>query len=235
MTVALTLYEGLDRLGPGDVEAVDWALGVAGTPPGARILDAGCGTGADIPGLRARAPEGSVVGIDSHAPFLAGVADRCPWDMGVSTRVGDMADPEGEFDLIWSAGSLYVLGVEAGLRIWRGHLAPGGKIAFTQIAWRLSAVPEAPRAFWAEAYPEMTDAAGVLAAAEAAGYRVLDHRWLPSSAWLAYYGPLEARCDALSPAEGPLADAVAGARAEIALWRLHGGSYGYLQVVVEPA
>ncbi|WP_102223368.1 class I SAM-dependent methyltransferase [Acidimangrovimonas sediminis] len=234
MSAFLTLYGGLDREGPGDRESLDWALGVAKLAPDARVLDAGCGSGADLAGLRAWVPAGAVLGLDKHAALVDRAARRCPGDPGVMVRLGDMAAPGGEFGLIWSAGALYFLGVEAGLRRWRDRLAPGGKVAFSELAWRHRAVPETPRTFWAEAYPAMTDTAGIVGATEAAGFRVIASRWLPSAAWCAYYDPLAARCDALEQGGDPdLAAAIAQARAEIALWRLHGGSYGYLQVVAE--
>lgn len=231
------LYEGLDRQGPGSRASLDWALGLAGVGPSARLLDAGCGPGADVAGLLAWVPQGRVVALDRHGPFIDRMRARFAAEDRVEARQGDMAAPEGAFDLIWAAGSVYVLGVAAALAAWRGHLAPGGRVAFSQLAWRGGARPEPAAAFWAAAYPAMTEAEGVLEDVAAAGYRSLGRRWLSAADWAAYYEPLAARCVALRPEaerDGALAGAIAAAEAEIATWRAAGDSYGYLLCVVAP-
>ncbi|MFC2969073.1 class I SAM-dependent methyltransferase [Acidimangrovimonas pyrenivorans] len=231
-----TLHDGLEREGPGDRESLDWALALAAPPPDAFMLDAGCGPGADIARLLAHAPRGRVLAMDRHAPFVARVLERFSGDGRVWAMRGDMAAPPGRYDLIWCAGALYFLGIENGLRGWRRHLAPGGRVAFSQLAWQVADPSAEARAFWAKAYPEMTDAAGVLAAVAAAGYRVLGQCWLPDAAWEAYLGPLDARCDALAPgAAEDLRAVIAEQRAEAALWRAHRDEFGYLQLVVEAA
>lgn len=228
------IHSGLDREGPGDRESLDWALGQVALPPDARILDAGCGPGADIAALLAHAPRGSVVAMDSHAPFADRAARAHAGDARISVICADMADPPGRFDLIWSAGAVYFLGVTEALAAWRKALAPGGAVAFSQIAWKTAAPAAEARDFWRQ-YPAMCDAAGAAARVAAAGYRVVARRWLPDAAWEAYYTPLEARIAALRPGAGAeLAEALAAEAAEIALWRRHRADFGYLQLVVRP-
>jgi len=142
--------------------------------------------------------------------------------------------PGGPFDLIWCAGALYFLGVEAGLTAWRNALVPGGWVAFTDAVWRTETPSEEARTNWAE-YLEMTDEAGVTAAVERAGYRVAGTRMLPEAAWEAYYGPIDARIAALR-AEGPdteLAIVLAEAESEAACWRAHRDEFGYLLVLAQ--
>jgi len=229
------LHAGLPRQGPGDRESLDWALAQIALPPDARMFDAGCGPGADIAGLLAHAPQGQVVAMDCHAPFVAQAQAAFANDPRVSVMAGDMANPDGQFDLIWCAGALYFLGVTAALAGWRAHLRPGGAVVFSQIAWRNAQPAPAARAFW-RAYPAMCDAAGVNAWVDAAGWRVLAQRFLPHAAWAAYYDPLQARIDALrGAAHGTdMAQALAAEQAEIDLWRAHGDDYGYLQIVAVP-
>ena len=228
------LHSGLEREGPGDRESLDWAMGVAGIGPDAAVLDAGCGPGADVAGLLARLPQGRVVAVDLHAPYVAALRARWADDPRVQVHQADMANPPGgPFDLIWSAGAIYHLGVEAGLRRWRAHLAPGGRVAFSQLCWAVARPSPAARAFWADNYPEMTDRAGVLAQVAAAGYRVLGARFLGRAAWAAYYEPLAARLDVLrAQGDDP---ALAAEAEEITLWRTDGGDYGYLLILAEPA
>jgi len=230
------IHSGLPREGPGDRESLDWALAQVGAGRDARILDAGCGPGADIPGLLAHAPEGEVVAMETHAPYAARVRAAFAGDPRVTVLDGDMAQPPGRFDLIWSAGAVYFLGVREGLTAWRDHLAPGAAVAFSHIGWRVADPAPAVRAFWTEGYPATTDEDGIVTEVQAAGYRVVGQRWLPHAAWDAYYTPLAARVAALrAGADVDMTAALDAEQAEIDLWRAHGGEYGYLQVVARPA
>ncbi|MCB1364058.1 MAG: methyltransferase domain-containing protein [Rhodobacteraceae bacterium] len=229
----LFIHSDLPREGPGDRASLDWALGHLALRPDARILDAGCGPGADIAGLLSHVPRARLLAMETHAAYAARVREAFAQDPRVRVCEGDMARPQGVFDLIWCAGALYFLGVEAGLRGWRDHLAPGGAAVFTDLAW--TGAPRSPEAeaFWA-AYPAMGARGDVLAATLAAGYRVVADRFLPASAWTAYYGPLEARIQTLRAGGAPSAElrlALDAEQGEIDLWRAHGGEFGYLQVV----
>ena len=230
------IHSELVREGPGDRESLDWALRQAGVARNARILDAGCGPGADIAGLLAHAPAGEMVAMETHAPYAAKAQAAFGGDPRVTVLDGDMACPPGRFDLIWSAGAVYFMGVTAALDAWRGHLAKGGAVAFSHLGWRVAQPAPAARAFWAEGYPGMTDAAGIVAQVAAAGYRVQAQRWLPSAAWAAYYDPLAARIAALRDgADADRTAALDAEQAEIDLWRAHGDDYGYLLIVARPA
>ncbi|WP_323022910.1 class I SAM-dependent methyltransferase, partial [Pararhodobacter sp.] len=170
------LFLRLDRAGPGDAESLRWALGVAGTPADARVLDAGCGTGADTGTLLAAVPQGQVVALDAAAEFVAAVATAYP---AVTAIQGDMAEPPtGPWDLIWSAGAVYTIGVCGALEAWRGVLAPGGRVAFSDLRWTMATPPAEAAAFWQAEGVTLTDAAGLEAEVRAAGWRVLGARWV---------------------------------------------------------
>ena len=221
------LFLGLDRCGPGDADSLRWALGVAGTRPDAAVLDAGCGVGADLGTLLAAVPQGRVVAVDAAEAFIDRVRARFPQ---VRAAVADMADPPGgPFDLIWSAGAVYAIGVGAALAAWRGHLAPGGRVAFSDLRWRGADRPQAVADFFAAEGVALTDAGALEAEVAAAGWRTLGAMWLSSGAWAAYYEPLALALDGCADA-----DLVAAFRAEIALWRTHGAAYGYRLTVVAP-
>jgi len=121
-----TLHADMPREGPGDRESLDWAMGVANLPRDAEILDAGCGPGADIEGLLAHAPRGHVTAVDLHPDFIGQV--RAGWgdDPRVTAEVADMRAHEGPFDLVWSAGALYFLGITRGGGLLRTGLAGRG-------------------------------------------------------------------------------------------------------------
>jgi hypothetical protein len=229
------IHRGLPREGPGDRASLGWALGLAGVRPDATVCDAGCGPGADLPGLLAHLPRGRVHAVDLHLPFVQSVRTRFAADPRVTAERACMTQLPGRYDFIWSAGAVYSVGIAAAMAGFRAALVPGGRAAFSHLCWLGEARPEAAAAFWAEEYPPMTDLAGVQAEIAGAGTRVFGTMTLGPGAWAAYYGPLEARLDVLEPAAtGALAEAVAAHRREIAVWRAHGDSFGYVLFVVAP-
>jgi trans-aconitate methyltransferase len=223
------LHSDLPREGPGEPADVRWALQVAGVDPGACILDAGCGPGGDVATLL-ELPGARITAVDAHLPFVEAVRRRFP---EVTASAGDMTATEGPFDFIWCAGALYFLGVSAGLAAFRGRLADGGAIAFSEPCLFSDDASDEARAFW-EGYPARP-LASLLHEVEAAGYSVLGTRRLSDAAWAAYYDPLLARAAALRPHADPdLARAIVMAEAEAALWDRVKDETGYLLVVARP-
>ena len=230
MSAILRLFEGLTLCAPSDAAALGRVL--AGLAPDAVVLDAGCGRGADIPALLAAVPRGRVVAVDLAEAFVAHV--RASHPRAEAHHAEMMAPPGGPFDLIWSGGAVYGPGVAACLGAWRGHLAAGGRVAFTELCWAVADPSPEARAFWAAEYPDMGDVAALERLVAQAGYRLVHGEWLPPGAWAAYYAPIEARMDALAADPDPAMQAVMAAfRAEIALWRAHGAEYGYRLSVLE--
>ncbi|MEM1315338.1 MAG: methyltransferase domain-containing protein [Pseudomonadota bacterium] len=240
----LALHSDLPREGPGGEAETRRALDLAAPPPAARIGDLGCGPGAATTVLLQALPQATVFACDLHPPYVAearrraealGLADR------LDAQVADMAAPPlapASLDLIWSEAAIYNLGVEAALAAWRPLLAPGGRVVFSE-AVRLK-TPMSPRAetLWSAEYPTMTDPAGVSAQIAAAGFEERRRFVLPPECWDGYYGPLEARADALDAELGatePGAAALAETREEIAVWRACRGEYGYAVFIAEPA
>ncbi len=229
------IHSDLPREGPGDLESLNWALSKISLPEAPRILDAGCGPGADIPGLLDHRPKARIHARDTHAPYIDRIKDTYADDPRVQASTDDMATPIGQFDLIWSAGAVYFLGVRAALTGWRDHLTPSGAVIFSEISWTGKPVSDEATDHWAE-YEAMQDWQGVLVDVDAAGYRAVAHRFLPRAAWANYYDPIQARIDSLraSKPDQALTDALDAEQAEIDLWRRHGDEYGYLQVVAVP-
>lgn len=230
------LHADLPREAPGDRASLDWAFTTGNLPRDARMLDAGCGPGADIEGLLANAPGGQVLAVDLHAPFIDAVTARWGGDPRVTAQAIDMTAPAGPFDLVWVAGALYFLGVEQGLRQFRDRLAPGGVVAFSELAWLVDD-PD-PGLAWElrKEYPEIGGVEVLKARVTAAGYEVCGLRVLDDAAWEAYYAPLEARASALRFGASPdLIQVLDAAQAEIDLWRAHRDQFGYILAVVRPA
>ena len=230
----LTVHRGVLRQGPGLAEDVAWAAHLAEVPRDGRLCDAGCGTGADLAALRACVPEGRVDGFDQIEDFVTGANDRFSDDPGVFVVQASMARPGGPYDLIWSAGAVYFLGVGAALSAWRDALTDAGCVAFSQPVFWSGSPSEAARAFWGED-PCGTDAE-TRAEIAAAGFGILGARRVTDDGWNAYFGPLLAYCDVLEEAgtNEVLAEAIAKTRAEAAGWRAVKDETGYMLYVVRP-
>ncbi|WP_102107790.1 class I SAM-dependent methyltransferase [Oceaniglobus roseus] len=234
MTPFFQLHSGLLREGPGTPEDVAWALEVAGTPARARICDAGCGPGADTVTLAQLRPAARIEAVDAVPHFVTEARARLtPFADRVTVNEDDMAGIEGPYDLIWCAGALYFLGVTEGLRGWRGALAPGGHVAFSEPC--LTGEPSAAvRAFWAD-YPALGDLDDIAARVGRAGFRVLDHRMVTGQAWKAYYDPMVLRIAGLrEAADDELSGVLDEHEREIALWREAAGEIAYALMVVAP-
>ena len=198
--IFLEVYEHLPRQGPGNRACAARALSLCrGLPPAPAVLDLGCGIGGQTLQL-AELTSGSVVAIDRHAPSIerlrAAVAAR-----GLSDRiqavVGDMAClglPPGSFDLVWSEGALYNLGLPQALRTCHGLLRPGGYLAFTDAIWRQDDPPAEVRAAFEQDYPGMGRLEDDLAAIRAGGFELVGHFTLPDEAWWDdFYAPMLSR------------------------------------------
>jgi len=238
------LHRDLPREGPGERGDVAWAMEVAGTPEDAVICDAGCGPGADIPALLFGAPKGRVTGFDLHAGFVADAAARFENDPRVQVLRGRLIAKEedvlpdptdlGPFDLIWCAGAAYFEGITECLRAWAPALKPGGVVAFSEVCWFTEKPSQEPLEFWA-AYPAMTDAAGIAARVEAAGFDILASRPLGDAAWEGYYGPMERRIADLRPsADAALSKVLDEGDHEARIWRDYRAEWGYILSVVRP-
>ena len=231
------LFSGLPRQGPGTAESTRRALGlVPGVGPRTRVLDIGCGTGAQTLVLADSSPS-RIVAVDNHPPFIEAL-NRKAHERGIANRlearVADMRRLEfadGSFDLIWCEGAIYIVGVEAGLRGWRRLLRRNGHVAFTEACWRKPEPPAELAAFWRQEYPAIRDASALLQAVGACGYETVGHFPLPASAWWDdYYRPLQANVNAFRKRRRGEPDAQALAdqcQHEIDMWHAYPEYYGY--------
>jgi trans-aconitate 2-methyltransferase len=99
-------------------------------PPGARVVDLGCGTGELTAGLVERWQPAELIGLDSSASMLAEAEPRSGGPLRFVA--GDLAHPalEGTFDVILANASLqWVPDHPQVLARWTGLLAPGGQLA----------------------------------------------------------------------------------------------------------
>lgn len=235
--VFMDIQRGLPRQGPGNDAATLRALCYCkDLPERPDVLDIGCGPGqqsfvlADT--LNAR-----VTAVDIHQEYLDELVSRST-EAGFGEQIAPMlADMtaltfEAErFDLIWAEGSAYIMGVANALRAWKAFLKPHGYLVLSELLWLSDDPPCEVAAFFAEAYPPMTDTEGNLAIFAQEGYRVIDLFTIPDEAWWDdYYTPLEAKLPSLREKYSGDQDAlelIQLTETEIGMRKAYGESYGY--------
>lgn len=129
--VLYEIFEPLSQGAPGDDASTLRALdAVPGRDSVRRVLDLGVGRGRTTLTLAQALPDAQITAVDIHPPFVeklvsdareAGVADR------VQSLLGDMTNmriAEESMDLIWAEGSIYVMGIERALAMWRPLIFP---------------------------------------------------------------------------------------------------------------
>lgn len=152
-----------------------------------RILDIGCGTGEPAMEL-AKLSDGEIIGIDIDQAALdkfvrkieqAGLTDRVK-----ARRLSllQMDFQEQSFDVIWSEGTIIVVGFEKGLREWGRLLKPGGFLVV---------------------HDEIKNRKKKLELISSCGYRLLGQIELPAEVWLkGYLEPLRTEMDRIKKKHG---------------------------------
>lgn len=196
------VHNKLNYEAPGDPDSTARAFRMLTLRDSPRILDVGCGPGAQTIVL-ARTSKGSITALDKHAPYLeilgknAEKFDLSHYITTVQADMNEMPFEDESFDLIWCEGAAYIIGFERALCEWKKFLRPKGCIALTELCWLQDGPPEEIVNFWAADFPDMKNVSENLHSVEKCGYRPIDHFVLPERAWRNYYVPLEKRIQEL--------------------------------------
>lgn len=164
-----------------------------------RILDLGCGQGGPTLEL-ARLSGGQVTGLDIDQAALDELVRRAG-EEGLSDRLhvvlGSMLNIEfadESFDIIWSEGSMWVLGLERALDEWRRCIRPRGFLVVHEMAWLRPDPPAEIRSCWQLVYPGIRTVSEYVEQVPEHGYDLLGHFALPEDFWLIdYFAPMVAR------------------------------------------
>lgn len=232
------LHKGNYRQGPGSEKETERAIELLDLDMSKeyRVLDLGCGTGAQTMTLAKNIP-GTIVAVDIFDEFLEEVEDRAK-KMGFSHKVKthncsmDSLNFEIEsFDIIWSEGAIYNLGFKKGVETVSKFLKPGGYIALSEITWSTGSRPRSLEEHWNSEYPEIDTASNKVKVLEDAGFRPLGYFLLPKECWIDnYYKPLEESYDDFLKrynSDSTSIEIVEGEKREIALYKQYSMYYSY--------
>lgn len=237
------IFESLPRQGPGCPEATRKVFSLVPPLPGdARILDIGCGSGAQTRDLAALTT-GTITAVDTHQPFLDAIdawAEKAGTAQRVKTVCASMnALPfeQESFDLVWSEGAIFIVGFGEGLNLWKPLLKKGGYMVVSDADWFEPDPPAELVKWWeSEGYIPVTEEE-MKERVKRAGLRLVATYRLPEAGWWDnYYVPLLARIAALrkthgsDPGNAALLDALMH---EADMYRKYKRWYGYTFFVMQ--
>ncbi|WP_144970834.1 SAM-dependent methyltransferase [Bremerella volcania] len=193
----IDLFLGLERMSPGSQETTAGAFQIAAQDRDIRkVVEFGCGSGISTIAL-ARLSGASVIAVDNSAPFLSQLKQKVErtglqQQIKVQEQSMDAAWPEEtQFDLIWSEGSAYAIGLENALKRWRALLPPGGRIVLSDLIW-IDPQPDAEvQDFWKNQGETLRYRDDTRKLFVSQGYQVIDDFVFSDQDWRNYYQPLK--------------------------------------------
>lgn len=192
------IFEALPRQGPGDEISTQKAFQkLSELPQHPEILDVGCGVGKQTLVL-AKLTSGKITALDNHPPFIEALKrnlSEASYPDRIKCVVGDMAAmdfKDASFDLIWSEGSVFIMGFENALRSWKKFLRPKGYLVVSDLVWFKPDAPQEVKDFFAKVDPNIKYYEDIYPLIDSTGYKLIDYFPLPDESWrMNYYTPLE--------------------------------------------
>jgi ubiquinone/menaquinone biosynthesis C-methylase UbiE len=238
VTLISTMFEELPRQGPGADESTAHACSfIPSDLKKGKLLDIGCGSGMQTLALARLCPECRITALDLHQPFLNDLtlrAKKAGLDGRIVIHQGSMDDlpfDEGSFDIIWSEGSSFIMGLPQALRYWKKFLKPDGYLVVSDCAWFTDSPSDECRAFFGEVCPDMKGESGNEEVMRDAGYTVISSFRLPDAGWWdPFYSPLSERLVLLKEKYSDNDDAqiiIRGLEEQMDIHRKYSDEYGY--------
>jgi ubiquinone/menaquinone biosynthesis C-methylase UbiE len=192
----IDFYKRADRLAPGSISATRNAfslLPLADTD--IDILDIGCGNGAQTIEL-ASIPGVDIYAVDIHDEFLINLKNKINQSEFlrkiklIKADMNDLPFRHQQFDLIWSEGSIYIMGFRNGLNKLKKFLKTNGYFVVSEISWLKNDIPDEINNYWNSEYPEISDIKTKKEVIKECGYELISDFTLEESCWMDYYNSL---------------------------------------------
>lgn len=244
VTLISSMFEELPRQGPGaDASTAHAYSFIPSDLKQGKILDIGCGSGMQTLALARLCPDCRITAIDLHQPFLNDLtlrAKKAGLDGRIVTHQASMDDlpfDENSFDIIWSEGSAFIMGLPQALRYWKKFLQPDGYLVVSDCTWFTDSPSDECRAFFGEVCPDMRSESGTEEIIRSAGFTVISSFRLPDAGWWDhYYSPLSERLGLLKERHAGNDDAqtiIRGLEEEMEIHRKYSKEYGYTFFVLK--
>jgi ubiquinone/menaquinone biosynthesis C-methylase UbiE len=191
------VFENIPRQGPGTNESTRKAYQIISRhlPVHPVILDVGCGKGVQTIEL-ARISKGDITALDNHTCFLDCLKKAAAYE-GLTGQIRcmqqDMAVMQFDrafFDLIWSEGAVFIIGIREGLKNWKKFLKQKGFLVLSDLVWLTGERPAPLTECWEKEGLSVLAIDEVIEEAQRLGYSCIDHFTLPAAGWTEeYYEP----------------------------------------------
>lgn len=225
-----SIFYGLDRLGPSDNDDSLRALRLLPIHSG-HVLEIGCGKGATTH-LIVQHSDFTLTALDNdeyHLNCLKEKIKNKSFEDRISTICASMTTmpfERGQFDLIWSEGSAYIMGVKQALKQWQLFLKPHSYLVITDLIWLTDSPDFEVMAFWQKNYPGMVTKEQRSKDMIKAGYEILDSFTQSEQSWRNYLEPLKQKLNKLENVDFK-SNALNDLRQEIQIHEQYLGQYGY--------
>jgi len=238
----LEIHKDMPRQGSGRDRYTQKAFDMIPKIKHPKILDIGCGPGLQTIKL-AKLSDGEVIGIDIVQQYLDQLQQLIKKEKlqdrvkAVNQSMTDIKYPEKSFDIIWSEGSIFIMGFEHGLREWKKYLKPNGFIAVHDMAWIKNNPPPEILEYWEKVYPDIAKIKDAIKIINKCGYNLLGYFPLPKDAWWEfYYTPLQKRINKFKKSyqNNPIAmQLIKQEEEEIAMFEKYNSWYGSVFYIMQ--
>lgn len=238
------MFEELPRQGPGLDESTAYACSqIPINLKGGKILDIGCGSGMQTLILAKIYPDCIITATDLYQPFLNDLTLRAKKE-GLEGRIvthqasmDNLPFDKSSFDIIWSEGSAFIIGLSNALMYWKNFLKSDGYLVVSESAWFIDSPSDECKKFFDEIYPDIKSESDTKEIIRDAGFHVISTFRLPDSGWWDnYYSPLIKRIPLLKEIYADNSDAqmiISGLEKEMEIHQKYSNEYGYTFFVLK--
>lgn len=194
------MFQGMERMCPGGPGTRRKMMKAIPQDSEINILDVGCGQGQGSLALAEAFPKARIIAIDINQDYIRQLNQQATAKglsqqlQGMVMSMDELTFPEGQFDVIWAEGSIYVMGFLEALEAWKKFLRPGGLILCNDLCWKESLVSRRYKTEIMELFGELDFYKHRGNMAKEKGYDLKEYFVQPHCDWAeGYYIPLQAR------------------------------------------